>query len=346
VNECRCIFELSQDKAVFYRVCGNASDICKRTGHAAGEKAAVGYYEPIKARKFIDGKFNTFLTVEEFASKERERIEAKAKEMAMASARFASPKTSPTMSEEELYFKARPADVKLMGIDKPSYADMVAARSSVPSGIPKEAKAILKTPPPYAINRSPISKPAPIDTNLGAPAEDSAKIVQSPTLKKLHGSGVKTDTMDPAVVMMMAMMDQLSKTMVHLSSKVDGLNAGPPIQPEVKPVVPESISIEKPAEPKDEVPAPKTKYFYGIGHGLNGAHGVYTSWGDAAPLVVGVSKAIFQRFSTWEEAQEFVLATQSLRRQQAEELPTGTALSDVWYSVTNSKTGSYDIFPN
>jgi hypothetical protein len=79
---------LSQDKAVFYRVCGNAGGACKRQGHAAGEQEAIGYYEPIKARKFIDGKFNTFLTVEEFVGKECERIEAKSKEMAMASARF------------------------------------------------------------------------------------------------------------------------------------------------------------------------------------------------------------------------------------------------------------------
>jgi hypothetical protein len=350
VNECRCIFELSQDKAVFYRVCGNTSGNCKRPGHAAGEKAAVGYYEPIKARKFIDGKFNTFLTVEEFAGKERERIEAKAKEMAMASARFASPKTSPTMSEEELYFKARPADVKLMGVDTPSYAEVAAASSSVPSAILKrEAKPILKTPPPYSINRNPITKPAPIDTNLEAPVGDAA-IVQSPTLKKMHGSGVKTDTMDPAVVMMMAMMDQLSKTMVHLSSKVDDISARPLIQPDVKPAVTSSAPTKEPVKPlpapKAEIPAPKTKYFYGIGHGLDGAHGIYTSWGEAAPLVVGVSKAIFQRFGTWEEAQDFVSATQALRRQQAEAQPTGTALSDVWYAVTNSKNGSYDIFPN
>jgi hypothetical protein len=87
-KECRCIFELSQDRAVFYRVCGKAKDTCKRLGHVAGEKAAVGYYEPVKARKHIDGKLNTFLSMEEFASKERARMETKAKEMAMASSRL------------------------------------------------------------------------------------------------------------------------------------------------------------------------------------------------------------------------------------------------------------------
>jgi hypothetical protein len=60
-KECRCIFELGFDKSSFYRVCGNVQGSCKRPGHAAREKAAVGYYEPVKARKFIDGRLNTFL---------------------------------------------------------------------------------------------------------------------------------------------------------------------------------------------------------------------------------------------------------------------------------------------
>jgi hypothetical protein len=150
---------------------------------------------------------------------------------------------------------------------------------------------------------------------------------------------------------MMAMVDQLSKTMAQLSSKVDGIHAGPVITPEArdrKPVIAKGKSYEEPvaSNPNAEPTEPKAKYFYSIGYGLEGACGVYTSWGDAAPLVVGVSKAIFQRFSTWQEAQDFVSATQALRRQQAEAQPTGTVLSDVWYAVTNSKTGSYDIFPH
>jgi hypothetical protein len=78
-----CIFELSQNKSVsFYRVCGNAFGTCKHPGHATGERAKVGYYEPIKARTFIDRRFNTCLSMEEYeyAGKERERMEAKVKE--------------------------------------------------------------------------------------------------------------------------------------------------------------------------------------------------------------------------------------------------------------------------
>jgi hypothetical protein len=62
--------------------------------------------------------------------------------------------------------------------------------------------------------------------------------------------------------------------------------------------------------------------------------------------VVGVLKAIFQRFGTWQEANEFVAATQALRKERIGSQPTGTPDSDVWYSVTNSKTGYYDFFPS
>jgi hypothetical protein len=61
---------LESDKASFYRVCGNATG-CKRSGHATGEKGVVGYYEPVKARKYMDGKYSIFLTMEEFAGKEQ-----------------------------------------------------------------------------------------------------------------------------------------------------------------------------------------------------------------------------------------------------------------------------------
>jgi hypothetical protein len=112
-KECRYIFESGQDKAVFYRVCGNVAGACKRPGHATGNKAAIGYYEPVKARKYVEGGINIFLSTDEFARKERERIEATTREMTFASARLGPLKDSPTGSEEELYYQVRPVDPRL-----------------------------------------------------------------------------------------------------------------------------------------------------------------------------------------------------------------------------------------
>jgi hypothetical protein len=150
--------------------------------------------------------------------------------------------------------------------------------------------------------------------------------------------------------MMMAMVDQLTTSMAQLATQVEGIAAtAKPANAEKKPAVvtpaPKKPKVEKPAPPVNTA-EPKTKYYYGVGHGLDGAFGVFSSWGEVGPLVVGVSKAIFQRFDSWEEAHEFVAATQALKKIRTESLPTGTPDSDVWYAVTNSKTGYYEIFPS
>jgi hypothetical protein len=344
-KECRCIFELGQDKAVFYRVCGNAQGACKRTGHPTGEKAAVGYYEPVKARKFVDGKLNTFLSMEEFAGKERERMEAKAKEMALASARFSPLKTSPTGSEEELYFQVRPADTRLLAhqpTDHAKAADVFTPRKIEPSkDVKKEGKTSLKTPPKYSKDLKMGAKPSALDTNLEIKPEPG--LVQSPTFKKLQATGLTTESMDPATVMMMAMVDQLTTSMAQLATKVENIAAAPPPK----------MTEAKPKQPKTDPghsvvanPESKLKYYYGVGQGLGGAYGVYSSWGEVGPLVVGVSKAIFQRFGSWQEANDFVESTQALKKQRIDAQPSGMPDSDVWYSVTNSKTGYYEIFPS
>jgi hypothetical protein len=352
-KECRCVFELESDKASFYRVCGNASG-CKRSGHATGEKGAVGYYEPIKARKYVDGKYSTFLTMEEFAGKEQGRMDAKAKEMALASARFAPPKEIPTVSDEELYFQDHPANPGLTAHqpdDPTAMADPSLARMIDPKTETKPSA--LKAPPKYSgevkPGTNPVANPAPLPAtepmkvNTKLEFKEEPGLSQSPTLKMLQATSLKTEAMDPATVMMMAMMDQLTTSMAQLATKVATISTTSPTPPVA--TEPPKLKVEEP-EPFRNTLEPKVKYFYGIGHGRDGTSGVFTSWGEAAPLVVGISKAIFQRFGTCQEAQDFVAATQALRKQQADSQPSGTPVSDVWYAVTNSKTGHHALFPS
>jgi hypothetical protein len=190
-----------------------------------------------------------------------------------------------------------------------------------------------------------ISKPPHIDTKMAASVHPG--ILKSPTLKKLHATGTPTNTMDPATVMMMGIVDQLTASMTQLANQVALLSTHPEAKPDAKPKV---VLAPIPVPPKPakapEASGDRIKYYYGVGHGRDGTHGVYSSWGDTAPLVVGISKAIFQRFSTWDEAHDFVMATQALKKQHAEAQPSGLPLSDTWYAVTNSKTGFYEIFPS
>jgi hypothetical protein len=288
VKECRCIFELDADKSVFYRVCGNVLGACKCPGHATGEKAAVGYYEPVKARKYVDRRLNTFLSVEDFAGKEKGRIEAKTKEMAMASARFGRPKDSPTGSEEALYFQARPVDTRLFA-PRPGDATMAADAPEPRKLEPKtEAKKEFKPSlkPPHKYSKNPNARattPIALNTDLGF--EGGPGLVQRPTLKKLQATGFTAESMDPATVMMMAMVDQLTTSMATLAMKVEGISTAPKSTTEdVKP----KLGAPATKGPKVENgaplthPEPKAKHYYGIGHGLDGTFGVFTSWGELA----------------------------------------------------------------
>jgi hypothetical protein len=327
----------------FYRVCGNVQGVCKRPGHATGEKAVVGYYEPVKARKSIDGRLNTFLSMEEFAGKEQERIDVKRKEMTMASSRFSPLKDSPTGSEEELYFQARLADTRLLA-HQPRDHVKTAETSKEMLEPKKEKKPTLKTPPKYSQDGKFADKLGSLDTKF--PFKSEAGIGDSPTFKTLKAAGLKVDSMNPATVLMMSMVDQLTTSMAPLASKVEEISSEPAkTAPATQPPQKHKELHSEPAKAAKEVNT-KSKYLYGVGHGLDGAFGVYASWGEAAPLVVGVSKAIFQRFDNRQDAQAFVDATQALRQQQAATQPSETPVSDVWYAVTNSKTGHYNIFPS
>jgi hypothetical protein len=279
-KECRCIFELGSDKSVFYRVCGNVLGNCKRQGYATGEKAAVGYYEPVKARKFIDGRLNTFLTMEEFGGKEKGRMEAKAKEMETVSARFGCTKESPTESDEELYFQARPVDSRLFAHqpkDHAKTADSFGPRKAAPKS---EGKKEIKPSLKHSDGTRRAVKPSVVDTDLGV--KEDPGLIQSPTLKKLQATGLTADFMDLATVMMMAMVDQLTTSMTKLTTQVEGIAAAAKLEAEeAKPTKPSPA----PKKPKVEMapPAPpvktKPKPYYGVSHGLDGAFGVFSSWG-------------------------------------------------------------------
>jgi viroplasmin and RNaseH domain-containing protein len=278
---------------------------------------------------------NTFLSMGEYAGKEQERMEAKTKELAMASSLFGRHKDSPTGSEEDLYFQARPVDTRLYAHQPKDPAP--AAEASKPMLVPKtEMKSTLKTPPKYS---SVVDKLEAMDTKF--PFQVESGLGKSPSFKTLKATGLKTESMDPATVLMMSMVDQLTASMAQLASKVEDIASKPKAIPFVqKPMKPKEVAPEA-AKTAHEA---KSKYFYGVGHGIDGVFGVFTSWGEVGPLVVGVSKAIFQRFGTRQEAQDFVDATQALRQQQAANQPSGVPVSDIWYAVTNRKTGRYDIF--
>lgn len=317
LKECRGIFKLSSDQSAFYRVCGHIQGACKRSGHATGPKADIGYYEPIKARKYFDGKLNSFLSIEDFAVREKERGEAKVLEMNLASSSLATRKENPRVSKEERYRQVRP-----------SYAAMVSNQMYVSEDEDLKVAA----------------KPPPVDT---IPLMSTGEVfLKSPTLKKLDASGVPSNAVDPATMMMIGMMDEMKRTMERMNSELTALKVSPSKGEKVIDFA--DVSKSKPAFPiqKEISSVSKSEAYYGVVHGLEGISGVFRSWGEVCSLVKGVSKASCQKFRSYDEAQEFVDISLAVKAKQMSELPAGMPSSDTWYTVTNSKVGKFSVFPS
>jgi viroplasmin and RNaseH domain-containing protein len=151
----------------------------------------------------------------------------------------------------------------------------------------------------------------------------------------------------PAVSLaMMGMLDKLAKSVNALASKVGQMEARAsrpvpqPIPEEAKPVPISVKSTQFISGPE------KMRDWYAVGFGRDSLSGVFSSWAEAAPLVVGLSGAIHAKCRSLEEAQAFVEGTQAQLKKKRAELPEGLHDSNVWYAVVNSKTGRTGIYPS
>jgi hypothetical protein len=170
--------------------------------------------------------------------------------------------------------------------------------------------------------------------------------LKSPTAKKLDESGIAPNVIDPATMMMFGMMEELKRSMETMNAELTSLKRTPQEQGSTV-VEPEASSKVMPVVPRQKnVPSSsRSEACYGVGHGLDGVSGVFRSWNEVAPLVMGVSKAVYKRFDNYDEAQEFVDISRALKTKQMSQLPDGVPASDIWYSVTNSRIGQFLGFP-
>jgi viroplasmin and RNaseH domain-containing protein len=333
-KECRCIFTMNSDKGVFTRVCGNAVAACTTRHTGIGERAKTGYYEPVKARKYVDGKFHTFLSMEEYAAMEQKRKKDKIIELQCASTFFQNLEGSPTGSEEAGYaqVKSESDGARLFNTDvgmdeKPTMAGPYDGMN-------------LKNPPKYSDVKEEtfLATPRPLKNPI---PESVEPLMASPTLKTLQGQGMASDGMPALTVAMMGMMDELAKSVSALAGKVEQMESGKATYRETPKEAPPMVEPRASKEPT----ARKTREWYAVGFGRENRSGVFSTWAEAAPLVVGVSGAIHAKCRSWEEAQTFVEDTQALLKSKRAGTPEGLADSNVWYAVVNNKTDRTGIYP-
>jgi hypothetical protein len=87
-------------------------------------------------------------------------------------------------------------------------------------------------------------------------------------------------------------------------------------------------------------------WWYAVGKGKNGASGVFPSWAEASSLVLGISRAVIQKFRDYDKAVTFVRACHIpedlTSAPEVPEDPFGPIPS--WYAVAKGKHGICNIF--
>jgi hypothetical protein len=289
--ECRAIFTQKSDNGKFHRVCGCRATECTREGHSALRlsmqgRAAEGTYEPVRARKYVDGRYETHLPKEEyFAQMESLQQERRAGVNAAA----AILKESPTGSEELGYHKARGwGDDARTPKPKASFSILksnTGGRNKSPSTPERGSKNYEDTKP----------------VTTSSPKKMSA---ETETTSKVRVPVNRNPTPDGALpsheeVMARMMADFGNSTMKQFRDEFGHTNKAEGIASKKQ----ASNSPVVPTRGKTQQDNHLTKHWYAVINGKGGMNSVFPEWiGGAAPYVTGVSGALSKKFNDFNEA--------------------------------------------
>jgi viroplasmin and RNaseH domain-containing protein len=320
VEECGAIFSLPSDHGKLVRICGCKAAECNRDGHRTTRLTGDGLgkpgsYETVRSRKFVDGRLETWIPVEEYEA-DLQAAQVKQKSDLFEAAQFlkarspaSSKATSPTGSEEDAYATA-------FGKTEPW-----ATREPLPSPMADERKPAFRTrerkPAPEKLHKA---KP---DTK---PKHDSKDNVVSPEGRRSSG-----DIKEKESVVVATMMDLMAGVRDSLKEVAGGMQALQKGQ----------MAAQNMATPKHEVPPGAvhieptvdgmrfmggvhkfgTKQsaadcvrneradageWYAVLKGKDGAIGVFDNYEEAKSLVYRISGAIWKKFRFYEDAWAYV----------------------------------------
>jgi hypothetical protein len=273
--ECRAIFTQKSDGGKFHRVCGCRASECTREGHSALRlslkgRAPEGTYEPVRARKYVDGRFETHLPKEEFFAQMESLQKERRAGVTAAAASLGTSQGEPgeyklRMREEDS--KRSPTGVLKSGRPKhpttPGFYDMKAAAKIQKKAVPTSFKTAPEPVPP--IFGRVVPEPVPLTP------EDQQDMI----------ARMMSEFGNEMMKKMRLEFGQADKTKAtgggKQSSKGVGFVAGQTVQ--------------------------LTKHWYAVINGKGGVNSVFSEWiGGAAPYVTGVSGALSKKFSDFNEA--------------------------------------------
>jgi viroplasmin and RNaseH domain-containing protein len=306
VRECRVPFTLIQDRDKFTRVCGQRYGACTRSGHnLQDDRGPEGYYETVVARKFVDGKLESFQTIEDRQTELAQEQRLRNAELKAAAAYLKNLGASPSQSEEAAYKHAAGEDLGLTKLDLEPVLD--------------------KKPATIAVEKEKLK------------AKGSAQSSTSP-----KGLGVAPG--EVATQALVGMMEALAVAVTGLRTDLkDSLKArepeekpGPSKTARVTPRKPDcDHGYESSGSDKEGA-----SYWYALVRGKGGVSGVYKDWGEVAPLFLGASGAILNKHKTRKEAEAMVRKYVSSTKGKASKWGNEP---DWWYGVSDGKAGS-DIY--
>ena len=326
-KECRCIFTLEKDKGSFQRVCGNEK-ACNRPGHGVGNKAGQGYYRPVKARKYTDGMLATLISKEEYHLLEKERrIKNSAAFVAAGSYLGAGVDEEATTGvvsrNEEVPTKHTLALVGSGGHGHDGDEGTLEAKGNSRAG-----GVLMRTNVDRRDVRSPSRVPAVSlkdDASYTWIGEGGVETEENPKKRSREAEPTLSD-----------LFKEFNSSISNLALQVAKLgNEHRTNSLLLQHMIKETklLNMAK-ATYEDE-----SQVCYAVAYGKGGIQGIFDSQGEVAPLVVGVPNNQHKRCKNREEAKAYIEEFNL-----AKGLENAAAMRKRWYVVTNTATGSCNIF--
>ena len=326
-KECRCIFTLEKDKEAFQRVCGNEK-ACNRPGHGVGNKAGQGYYQPVKARKYTDGMLATLISKEEYHGLEKDRRTKNSAAFVAAGTYLGvgmEEGTSSGSAKENLEVESKPT-LELVGS---------VGRDSDGVEIPLEKRGetraggvLMRTNVDRGNLRSPSRVPAVSlkdDASYLWIGEGGVETEENPKKRSREAEPSLADLFKE----FNASISNLALQVAKLSNE-HGTNSL---------LLRHMIKETKLLHMSKVAYEDESQVCYAVAYGKGGIQGIFDSQGEVAPLVVGVPNNQHKRCKNREEAKAYIEEFNL-----AKGLENAAAMKKRWYVVTNTATGSCNIF--
>lgn len=333
-KECRCIFSLEQDKGAFQRVCGCESGSCGRPGHGVGNKAGCGFYQPVKARKFTDGILASLMSREEYHRKERERRESNSTAMAAAGAFLSgggeTEGATVGLREEGVGGVMGGGGAATTTLAAASPDMEVVSGGARAGGVKMRAGSggTRKTNMPSASLKDDAAYTWVGEGSEGTEGNPKKRVRETePSMQEIM-KNLSSHLADLSVQVRKLSTENMTNSLLMRHVIKEAKLDREAIERAIDRVTPSVV------EEEDE-----SQVCYAVAYGKGGVQGIFDHQGEVAPLVVGVPNNQHRRCRNREEAQAYIDDFNL-----AKGLENAASMRKRWYVVTNTASGTVDIF--